>query len=36
MVFNTLMYSKKNRGHEWTRGLTDPERRALVEYLKTL
>jgi endo-cleaving rubber dioxygenase len=36
MVFNTSMYSKKNRGHEWTRGLTDTERRALVEYLKTL
>jgi endo-cleaving rubber dioxygenase len=36
MVFNTSMYSKKKRGHEWTRGLTDPERRALVEYLKTL
>ncbi len=36
MVFNTDMYSKKNRGHEWTRVLTDQERLALLEYLKTL
>lgn len=36
MVFNTRMYSKKNRGHEWTRGLTDREREALIEYMKTL
>lgn len=36
MIFNTNMYSKKNRGHEWTRALTDAERRALLEYLKTL
>ncbi len=36
MIFNTNMYSKKNRGHEWTRALTDTERRALLEYLKTL
>jgi mono/diheme cytochrome c family protein len=36
MVFNTNFYSKKNRGHEWTKVLTDNERKALVEYLKTL
>lgn len=36
MIFNTNMYSKKNRGHEWTKALTDTERLALVEYLKTL
>lgn len=36
MIFNTNMYSKKNRGHEWTKTLTDEERLALVEYLKTL
>ncbi|MDP3858667.1 MAG: hypothetical protein Q8Q73_12985 [Stagnimonas sp.] len=35
-IFNTNLYSKKNSGHEWTRELTDTERRALVEYLKTL
>ena len=36
MVFNTNLYSKKNRGHEFTKVLTDAERLALVEYLKTL
>ncbi|WP_372862687.1 hypothetical protein [Spongiibacter sp.] len=36
MIFNTGMYSKKNRGHEWTRALSDSERRALLEYMKTL
>jgi hypothetical protein len=36
MIFNTNYYSKKNRGHEWTRVLTDQERHALLEYLKTL
>ncbi len=36
MIFNTDMYSKKNRGHEWTKALSDNERRALMEYLKTL
>ncbi|MGH8528863.1 MAG: hypothetical protein ACRETN_03330, partial [Nevskiales bacterium] len=36
MIFNTNMYSKKNRGHEWTKMLTDQERLALLEYLKTL
>ncbi|MDP9141909.1 MAG: hypothetical protein M3O62_14090, partial [Pseudomonadota bacterium] len=36
MIFNTNLYSKKNKGHEWTRVLTDAERHALIEYLKTL
>jgi hypothetical protein len=36
MIYNTNLYSKKNIGHAWTRTLTDPERRALLEYLKTL
>ena len=36
MIYNTNMYSKKNRGHEWTKVLTDEERAALIEYLKTL
>ena len=36
MIFNTNMYSKKNRGHEWTKTLTNEERRALLEYMKTL
>ncbi len=35
-IFNTNLPSKKNVGHEWTKVLTDAERRALVEYLKTL
>lgn len=35
-IFNTNLYSKKNQGPEWTRVLNDAERRALVEYLKTL
>lgn len=35
-IFNTNAYSKGNQGHAWTKVLTDDERRALVEYLKTL
>ncbi|ROH91082.1 hypothetical protein ED208_08955 [Stagnimonas aquatica] len=35
-IFNTNLYSKKNSGHEWTQALTDAERRALLEYMKTL
>ena len=35
-IFNTNLYSKQNTGHEWTKALTDAERRALIEYLKTL
>ncbi|AXQ31533.1 hypothetical protein D0B54_23850 [Solimonas sp. K1W22B-7] len=35
-IQNTLLYGKGNQGHEFTEELTDDERRALVEYLKTL
>jgi len=30
------MYSQGNAGHEFTSVLTDQERAALIEYLKTL
>lgn len=35
-IYNTNKYSQGNQGHEFTRVLSDAERRALVEYLKTL
>jgi hypothetical protein len=35
-IYNTNAFSKGNQGHEYTKVLTDDERRALVEYLKTL
>ncbi|HVT36299.1 MAG TPA: hypothetical protein VHE37_11970, partial [Nevskiaceae bacterium] len=35
-IYNTRMYGQGNGGHEFTSVLTDQERRALVEYLKTL
>ncbi|HVU03486.1 MAG TPA: hypothetical protein VHE30_17125 [Polyangiaceae bacterium] len=35
-IYNTNAYSKGNQGHAWTKVLTDDERKALVEYLKTL
>jgi len=35
-IYNTHAYSKGNHGHEFTKVLTDAERRALLEYLKTL
>jgi mono/diheme cytochrome c family protein len=35
-IYNTRNYSQSNTGHEFTDVLTDSERRALVEYLKTL
>ena len=35
-IYNTQMYSQSNAGHEFTSVLTDAERRALIEYLKTL
>jgi len=35
-VYNTNYYSQDNGGHEFTSVLTDAERRALIEYLKTL
>lgn len=35
-VYNTFYYSQSNAGHAFTSVLTDDERRALIEYLKTL
>ncbi|AXQ28282.1 hypothetical protein D0B54_06120 [Solimonas sp. K1W22B-7] len=35
-IFNTHLYSQGNQGHDFTAVLTDTERRALIEYLKTL
>lgn len=35
-IYNTRMYSQSNTGHEFTDVLTDEERAALIEYLKTL
>lgn len=35
-VFNTYLYSQGNQGHDFTAVLTDAERRAIIEYLKTL
>lgn len=35
-IYNTHMHSQDNGGHEFTAVLTDQERRALIEYLKTL
>ncbi len=35
-IYNTYMYSQGNQGHEFTAVLTDQERKALIEYLKTL
>lgn len=35
-IYNTHLYSQGNAGHEFTSVLTDAERRALIEYLKTL
>jgi len=35
-IYNTYVYSQGNHGHEFTSVLTDAERRALVEYMKTL
>jgi len=35
-IYNTYMYSQGNAGHEFTSVLTDQERAALIEYLKTL
>jgi hypothetical protein len=36
MIYNTHNYSLGNGGHQYTQVLTDDERRALIEYLKTL
>lgn len=35
-VYNTNIYSQGNEGHDFTAVLTDAERRAIIEYLKTL
>jgi hypothetical protein len=35
-IYNTHMFSQGNQGHAFTQVLTDPERKALIEYLKTL
>jgi mono/diheme cytochrome c family protein len=35
-IYNTRMYSQSNAGHAFTAVLTDQERRAIIEYLKTL
>ncbi|HET8705703.1 MAG TPA: hypothetical protein VFM46_05300, partial [Pseudomonadales bacterium] len=35
-IFNTHLFGKKNTGHDFTRALNDQERRAIIEYLKTL
>lgn len=35
-TYNTHLFSQGNEGHEFTRVLTDQERRAIIEYLKTL
>ncbi len=35
-IMNSNLYSKRNSGHKWTKVLTDQERLALIEYLKTL
>ncbi|MDR3417892.1 MAG: hypothetical protein P4L83_17095 [Nevskia sp.] len=35
-ITNTHEYGKSNAGHQFTQSLTDAERKALIEYLKTL
>jgi formylglycine-generating enzyme required for sulfatase activity len=35
-IFNTWMFAQGNQGHEFNAVLTDDERRAIIEYLKTL
>jgi hypothetical protein len=35
-IYNTNYYSQSNAGHAFTSVLTDPERKAIIEYLKTL
>ncbi|MBD2858896.1 hypothetical protein IB286_07705 [Spongiibacter sp. KMU-158] len=35
-IYNTNLYSQGNEGHDFTAVLTDTERRAIIEYLKTL
>lgn len=35
-IFNTHQFAKSNAGHDFTRALSDMERQAIIEYLKTL
>jgi len=35
-IYNVYMYGQGNGGHAFTSVLTDAERHALIEYLKTL
>lgn len=35
-IYNTHLFSQGNEGHDFTAVLTDAERRAIIEYLKTL
>ena len=35
-IYNTAMFSQGNGGHRFSDVLTDSERRAIIEYLKTL
>ena len=35
-IYNTQLYSQGNQGHAFTEVLSDLERRALIEYMKTL
>jgi hypothetical protein len=36
MIFNSHLYGLGNEGHDFTQSLTDSERWALIEYMKTL
>ncbi|QAT83669.1 hypothetical protein EJ065_2085 [Corallococcus coralloides] len=36
MIFNSHLYGLGNGGHDFTQSLTDPERWAIIEYMKTL
>ncbi|MFP5307241.1 MAG: hypothetical protein ACLGI7_15635, partial [Gammaproteobacteria bacterium] len=35
-IHNSHLFAKSNGGHDFTRALSDAERRAIIEYLKTL
>lgn len=35
-IYNVYMYGHGNEGHEFNSVLTDNERKAIIEYLKTL
>jgi hypothetical protein len=36
MIFNSHLYGMGNGGHDFTQSLTDSERWAIIEYIKTL